>query len=1090
MKKRASRQPATPPTIGGRKTTESENVSRSKPTLTTTATRLAIRPEDRALLIRASAGTGKTFQLANRYISLLRTSEPDQILASTFTRKAAGEISERILLRLAEAASEATALASLATFTGQPKLTRKEVLGLLLKLTRQLHRLRISTLDGFFARLAGSFSLELRLAPGWRIMDDLEAEQLLLTAIDLVLREGDAQELQTLVHQLDQGGTRRSVHELISQQIKVFHLLYQSSPPEAWNQFGKLRAVKSGELESLADQLQAFPIQDSRTATARDADLERIANQAWGELLNKGLLPKATGDGHYYRKPLPAGLIELYQQLAEIVRTEWMLPWVWQTQATWQLLSRYNAFFQELQRESGGLRFNDLTRALAHSLSAWNTNELMHRLDGQIHHILLDEFQDTSLEQWRVLQPFADDVIEAADKSFYCVGDVKQAIYGWRGGEAAIFDTIRQQFPTVQEQPLNTSFRSSPVVIDVVNQIFRNLPRHNGFEQERAFLEKWASEFPQHATARTDYPGHFRLLTSPMPEAEEDQKPDARAMHAAFNRHVAELVQRQQQADPHGTIGILTRSNSKIAELIFELNQLGVEASEEGGNPLTDSVAVQLMLALMQLIDHPGDTVARFHVANSPLGTLLDYQNHQDHEATYRLAQQLRGEIVSFGFGRFVHDLTRRLAVHCNQRELRRLKQLCTLADNFDTLNSTLRTTEFVQFVQEQRVQEPTDARVRVMTIHQSKGLQFDTVYFVEADSLLTRPPEYYAWTPAPGDPPAAIATQRSKDLIELFPPLIRKACEQTLERNFVESLCVLYVALTRAIFSLQVVIQPRNAKSAEKTFPKTSAGLIRAALAPELPNTPETVLYETGDPDWFKHRPSTTSEAEQAAPTPRTLQIRFPQRPPKRRLVREAPSLLEGSREVTIFEVLGTGGRTAALRGTLFHAWVEQISWLDAGLPEESTLRAIGRSLGIAEEELDVHLQEFNRMLQRAEIRKLLSRQTYLTAAGLDLDSRIRGEILAAPVEIEVQNERRFGVLIDGKLLTGSIDRLVIIQRAGAPIAAEVIDFKTDQLEKGLLAMTERKEKYRQQLACYQQATAQFLNLDPTRISTRLVFL
>src|SRR5262245_45086819 len=115
-----------------------------------------------ALVIRASAGSGKTHQLTNRYLALLAAGvEPDAILATTFTRKAAGEILNRVLERLAKAAGDGATAKTLAVQIRTPKLQRRDCVALLRLLLRNLHRVRIGTLDSFYIGLAGSFSLEL-----------------------------------------------------------------------------------------------------------------------------------------------------------------------------------------------------------------------------------------------------------------------------------------------------------------------------------------------------------------------------------------------------------------------------------------------------------------------------------------------------------------------------------------------------------------------------------------------------------------------------------------------------------------------------------------------------------------------------------------------------------------------------------------------------------------------------------------------------------------------------------------------------------------------------------------------------------------
>ena len=149
-----------------------------------------------------------------------------------------------------------------------------------------------------------------------------------------------------------------------------------------------------------------------------------------------------------------------------------------QTEATRDLLQRFDTAYQHLKARERSVRFEDVTRRLGEAALADRLEEVVYRLDGQVAHLLLDEFQDTSALQWRVLRPFAQRVVRGGEeRSFFCVGNVKQAIYGWRGGVAEIFDALDDEFGGLPSRALNESFRSSPVVIDCVNKVFkRSLP--------------------------------------------------------------------------------------------------------------------------------------------------------------------------------------------------------------------------------------------------------------------------------------------------------------------------------------------------------------------------------------------------------------------------------------------------------------------------------------------------------------------------------------------------------------------------------------------------------------------------------------
>ena len=140
-------------------------------------------------------------------------------------------------------------------------------------------------------------------------------------------------------------------------------------------------------------------------------------------------------------------------------------------------VARVRRRYQRLKASRRSLRFEDVTRRLGDRGLGDRLEEVVYRLDGQVAHLLLDEFQDTSALQWRVLRPFAQRVVGGgADRSLFCVGDVKQAIYGWRGGVAEIFDALDEEFGPLPAQALNESFRSSPVVIDCVNRSLRASP--------------------------------------------------------------------------------------------------------------------------------------------------------------------------------------------------------------------------------------------------------------------------------------------------------------------------------------------------------------------------------------------------------------------------------------------------------------------------------------------------------------------------------------------------------------------------------------------------------------------------------------
>ena len=225
-------------------------------------------------MIRASAGTGKTFQLSNRFIGLAARQAPDNILATTFTRKAAGEILDRVLVRLAEAALKPKKLAELARHVDGPAIDRGRCLGMLREMIRHLHRLRVSTLDSFFVQIAQSFSLELGLPPGWEIAEEIADQALRGEAIRVVLQNESTADVVRLMHLLTKGEASRSVSEQIAALVKGLYGIYTEAPAEAWKSLPRHKQLDAKELPAALK-----PWRRSRCPRARRS--RRPANKTW-----------------------------------------------------------------------------------------------------------------------------------------------------------------------------------------------------------------------------------------------------------------------------------------------------------------------------------------------------------------------------------------------------------------------------------------------------------------------------------------------------------------------------------------------------------------------------------------------------------------------------------------------------------------------------------------------------------------------------------------------------------------------------------------------------------------------------------------
>ena len=728
------------------------------------------------------------------------------------------------------------------------------------------------------------------------------------------------------------------------------------------------------------------------------------------------------------------------------------------------------------------------------------TRQLAFRLGGQIDHLLLDEFQDTSAAQWRAIEPFARHVTHGSQElvshshntresshqpaasagsafrhasqpkvnSFFCVGDMKQAIYGWRGGVAEIFDTVGRELEGLTEATLNTSFRSSPPVIDTVNKVFFGLGNHPDLDRITDAVTQWCARFKTHDSARPELAGYACLETAPEPMEHQDRR-------EATLEFAAERTAQVAGQSPNRQVGVLVRKNDTVSRLIYLLRKRHIPASEEGGTPLTDSAAVNVVMSLLRLADHPGDTISRFHIAASPLSGLMDLTSDGDDVAAIRLSEQLRQQLIDDGYGPTVYRWAEALSPSCSPRELSRLRQLVEMAYEYQT-RATLRSVDFVRLVETQRVADPTSANVRVMTIHQAKGLEFDIVVLPELDvPIMGQNDVFVVDRESPTAPVRRVCRYAGQEIQALMPRDLRRLFDETMIRDVNEALCVLYVALTRAVHALHMIIPP--SKTNERKLPKTFSGLLRAALCDDQPVKATSRLFEHGQRDWCqlsKNVEDTAPERTEAPDTP----VKLPAVRGYRRhgWTRTSPSLMEGDSRVSVEDLFDHRGQSARQRGTVIHAFFEQIDWLDSGRPTRDDLRRAAAAViptPDSNEIVEQWIDDFLEMLDRIEPTNILRRDHY---------PRDR--------ELRVENERAIAYRDGDQLVTGSIDRLVLQYVRNTVVGADIIDFKTDRLDGSPNTLATKKTFYQPQIDAYRRAVSKLYGLDGEHIRARLIFV
>lgn len=1053
-------------------------------------------------LIRASAGSGKTFQLSGHFLQQLFLGHPPEtILATTFTRKAAGEILGRVLSRLAAAAIDADECKRLAEFLAPAVVDQQTAQQLLTDVTKQLHRLRVSTLDSFFQQVARSLTLELGLPPGWSIIDEHVAADLKQQAIDAVLAQQVSKDSRRLMEMLARGRSRRSVRDLINDAVASYHELYLLAEPSAWQQIPRpTRLTRQQITEAMMELRAIMPTGKKSLDKAISADLDRFLKEDWENVVAKGIAGKvAAGENTFSRQELPEDLLSTYQPLVAHARAELLHILANQTSATFDLIDRYDVEYRRLLHEHGSLNFNDVTRVLSRAEKEADGNRIDFRLDSRLHHLLLDEFQDTSPDQWNVLKRLAIRLSANPDESsFFCVGDPKQAIYGWRGGLAEILDVVENSVPHIQPRSLNVSRRSSKAVIETVNKIFQHLKNHSNLSDYQDACYEWQERFPEHSTVHNDQPGHVVFRSSPAMEAESSAE-----RKAEYYRWVAEYIRDIHKETPGAIVGVLTRKNSAVAQLVHQLTLLGVPASEEGGTTPTDSAAALAVFALFHLVSHPGCQISRFQISQSPFGPIIGLTEFDDDRQAKTVASAFRRRLMDDGFGPTLQWLSDSVGHEFNQRDALRMQQIVAEGWQYDT-SASLNPADFVAMLESRRLSKSDAAVARVMTIHQSKGLEFDVVVLPELDQRLFRTPAAAAASPSPAAAPDRVSIWRNKGIRELLPRNLREAFAQTTRKDVSEALCLLYVALTRAESALHLLTQPVSASK----LPSTFAGVLIASLVHIDDVVADKVMFSDGDENWFQtrkdllHASSDQISLAQSA-KPQTVSLK-PMESRQRGLRRDTPSHHAGAKirfpvshfaksTIDISKAETSPAASAAVsispadRGTVIHEWFEQIHWLEQESPADEALEAIAAKHFLSEEMTTSLLHEFRSMLDSPVVQTALSVAQYSEA----IPSFKKTELVFSVDDLLVVKERPFVMRTPESIVQGTIDRLVIGLKNGTPMCADVVDFKTDRLHGDKATWIESKcREYRDQLQCYQRAIHECFGVAVPHISTRLLLL
>ena len=1063
--------------------------------------------------ISASAGSGKTFQLAHRYIELMaRGVKPERIIALTFSRKAAGEIFDSIVEHLCKAATAPERAAQTGALIGRPGMAQRDFLAILRELMQSLQSLRISTIDSFTVGVAQAFPMELGIPPRFQLVEDsgtASSAQQEVLARAFNRRQADPAARRQFLRAFKQatfGREEKGLADRFDRLIGDYHGHYQVLPePAAWGDErtiwpeGSFWPKADGDVKAAAAELEGLLRGDGlsdkmmqRWLTFIEAARDFGTGSAWkreveylfGKLaplvnaLRGGDCTVKTDGGTCHLSPQECRLALIL--VAHIVKTELSVA-LQKTRGIYQVLDLYERFYDSLLRRQGRLTFTDvqylLTAGNRHSggavisrmPSAESRLYIDYRLDCRLDHWLLDEFQDTSDLQWEVLSNLADEILQddSGRRSFFYVGDAKQAIYGWRGGNARLFSQVLARYREhIQLDHLATSYRSCQAVIDAVNNVFGSMPADS---LPAGAVAQWQGLWQVHRCEKGQVPDHGYVAVLEPPCDEGRTKPGDEARYRA----VARLL---QEIDPLGrrlSAAVLVRTNKSGNELVDFLRREcgGMRIVHEGRASIKDNPVVSALLSLVKFAAHPGDTLAWRHLQMSPLGGCLARERLTRGGLPLVLLRQIQAD----GFQALIRNWGARLdAEHpLDDFGRKRLNELVNAAIEFDGMGSR-DCNEFLRFIDSYEIHDlASDDAVRVMTIHQSKGLGFDVVILpdLQTGNMAAGPVDFaIARHEITGKPAWALVMPRR--LVAQQDAVLNGQLQAGDETAAFDALCLLYVGMTRAKMGLYIIT----------AFPGRTSSLFSPAafVKQQLVGDPRpvsgrpvsiageelTCLYETGERDWYLTGPEPPA-APPAVP-PGELPADFCRRPShRRRLVHVQPSET-AEIEQRAGWLFAPEAKDSRDLGTAIHELFRRVSWIGE-VDTDEIVRQWSQTTALREELRVRAVEQFRRAIALPEIRRALSKP--------------RGDAW-------LWQEKHFETVLGNRWVSGTFDRVVEERNEeGTPLRATILDFKSDAVAGGadLAAVAER---YRPQMVLYRDALSQILRLKAAKILLRLVFV
>ncbi len=1033
--------------------------------------------------IRANAGSGKTTALVERVVALLlRGVSPERICCITYTKAAAAEMQTRILheLRQLLLMDEASCRTRLEHLLGAPPTDEQTAISRRLfarVLDSPFGGLQLTTIHGFCQQLLRRFPLEAGLSPQFTVMENGEGERLERLARQRLIDEAEgelAAALELLADRAGEHGFRELLKCGVADSVywQRLHEAYPLPGPLRDSIYAAHRIAPGSSDETLCAAAAASLIAPATAAALRAAlpqftskteqklaailarlletpgDVRALDDLCAHMLRKEDGAPKAASSIFTKTVPLRDELLALQQRCAELHRQRGALALAEESYAAALASIRYLEHYRQLKAAHQSLDYNDLithTAALLETHSGWVMSKLDHRID----HLLVDEAQDTSAGQWRIVRILFDELLSeggigsgGVPRSLLVVGDEKQSIFSFQGADPQQFmaeeshfaERLRYAGQPLELRRLEASYRSAQAILTLVDAV--------GALPEVARALSAGGEPTRHIFRRPDRIGRVVLH----PPGEKIQRAEWPPFTLPTQYHTRE-TSTQQLADrmaatirgwldegrhhPGDILILLWRRQPFADALIQALEAQHIPVAGLDRLALAEHLAVRDCLAAIQWCSYSGDDLALAHLLRSPIigmaeQTLEDlafarpstlWQQVQDHapHIAAQLATLLEARHATpYDFltrllevqgarSRFVARFGQEVAEVLDELKAQSLampsNQLPIIAAFADWLTRSGREVK--------RQQEGRGRHVRIMTVHGAKGLEAPVVMLVNPARLPDTARERVLRGPE-GTPAIAFSDEAK--------PAIAPAKEQRKQALLDEYYRLLYVALTRAEEELHLF-------AAEPAAPASWYDMVAQAVA-TLPTTTQEGATILQDAAARAPRPAEPIALPPALPE--WLHVTPPAAATRTRILSPSRLVEAAESEAAIRSAPG-----ANIRGVRIHRVLQF-------LRADSDAAHAAQLLRLAAPDWDGETHAAT----LAQIMALHAAHGWLWAHEAYPEASIAGEV-------------------DGERYSGQVDRLII-----TPDEVIVVDYKTGAHIPADAAAV--PESYRRQLAIY----------------------